>query len=225
MKKNILNGITVCVVALLIPMSIQAQGTVYLSNLAQPSASSVVVGSNLWTASAFKTGANVGGYALNSIQLEMMNASGNPDAFTLLLYSALKYSAESIPGSNIDTLDGSTAPMAGGIYTYVSNTNFILAPSTVYFIVLTAGTATNNGAYNLSVANTYSYNPTGGRLAPSGVTGADIYQSANGISWNLTPSIYGQYAINATAIPEPGVLSLLGLGGLAFLWQRRRLGN
>ena len=224
MKKNILNGITVCVVALLIPMSIQAQGTVYLSNLAQPSASSVVVGSNLWTASAFKTGASVGGYALNSIQLEMMNASGNPDAFTLLLYSALKFQRNLSQEVTL-TLGWFDSPMAGGIYTYVSNTNFILAPSTVYFIVLTAGTATNNGAYNWSVANTYSYNPTGGWLAPSGVTGADIYQSANGISWNLTPSIYGQYAINATAIPEPAVLSLLGFGGLAFLWQRRRLGN
>jgi hypothetical protein len=33
---------------------------------------------------------------------------------------------------------------------------------------------------------------------------------------------YYQFAISVTDVPEQGVLSLSGLGGLAFLWYRRK---
>jgi PEP-CTERM motif len=51
---------------------------------------------------------------------------------------------------------------------------------------------------------------------------ADFLSSQNGSSWignggNL------QFAITATAIPEPGVLGLLALGGLLFLRHRQKI--
>jgi hypothetical protein len=226
MKRTIIVGILVLTFGLFVSRVASAQGSVtYISNLGQASTGSIALGSNLWIASAFRTGANVGGYALDSIQLEIVNASGNPSAFTLLLYSALPHFAESIPGSSLETLGGSADPATGGIYNYAPNASFTLAPSTVYFIVLTAGTAVSTGAYDWSVANTAQYNQAGGWVAAWGAGGADIYLSVDGLSWNqTTQGTFGLYAIDATAIPEPGVLSLFGLGGVFLfgIFCRRR---
>jgi len=51
-----------------------------------------------------------------------------------------------------------------------------------------------------------------------------VLTSSDGLSWspNLSSAYYAQFAINATAIPEPGIFGLLGFGGLAFLWHRRK---
>ena len=84
--------------------------------------------------------------------------------------------------------------------------------------MLTAGTAIANGAYDWSHADTYSYNQSGGWQ-----TFADILPSSDGLSWrHPILSSDAQFAINATAIPEPGVLGLFALGSLAFLWHRRK---
>ena len=85
--------------------------------------------------------------------------------------------------------------------------------------MLTAGTTVANGAYDWSHASTYSYNQSGGWQ-----TFANILNSSSGGSpWTSIPSSDAQFAINATAVPEPGVLGLFGLGGLAFLWHRRKM--
>jgi hypothetical protein len=210
--KKIISGIVVLVFGLLAPQIIEAQGTItYLSNLNQPSASSHAVGSDSWQASSFGTGTDASGYTLDSIQLGMKNASGNPSSFTVMLYSAIFNGANYSPGSSLESLNGSLNPATGGIYTYTPASNLTLSPSTAYFVVLTAGTVIANGAYEWSVGG--NYNPSGGWQAPLAVGAVDIYQSSDGSNWSFIGGS-PQFAINASAVPEPSSEILLGLGGV-----------
>jgi hypothetical protein len=195
----------------------RSQGTVYLSNLGQPSVGSATVGSDSWLAETLITGNNPGGYALDSVQVAMAPASGSPSGFTVMLYSkSTQASSGPIPGDSLGTLSGSsTDPVNGGIYTYTA-AGLTLSSSSDYFIVLTAGTAVANGAYEWSYAGGNSYNPFGGWSFEG------FFQSSDGSSWNYTSSAFAQYAIDATAVPEPGVFGLFGLGGSFLAWHRRK---
>jgi len=221
MKRVIMSGLFALVVAF-VPQTLRAQGTMtYLSNLGQTIAGSLAVGSNSWVATMFHTGANANGYSLNSIQLGMADASGNPTNFMAMLYSANTFGAI-LPGSNLGTLEGSLNPTSAGIFTFTPASNQTLLPNTDYFIVLTAGTAVANGAYNWNYANTYSYNPVDGWNGGLAI-GSNDGSSSSWVRLGASPQYYyPEFAINATAIPEPGVLGLLGLGGLAFLWHCRK---
>jgi hypothetical protein len=211
--------IIIFVAGLLAQPAIQAQGTLYLSNLGQPSTGSEAVGSNSWLAVDFNTGYNVGGYVLNSVQLGMTDASGNPNSFTVMLF-AIDYKTPGgiYPGNSLGTLVGSANPSTAGIYTYADESDITLSPRTDYFIVLTAGTTVANGAYDWSFADLLPSGPA------SGWGGSYIYSSANGSHWNVleNPTSYPQFAVDATAVPEPQALSLLAVGGLGFLGHRRK---
>jgi hypothetical protein len=217
MKKLII----VFAIAVLAPQITQAQGTVtYLSNLGQTSDGSNPVGSDSWLAAIFATGNNSSGYMLNSVQLGITDASGNPSGFTVMIY-AQNYSnlGGAFPGSSIGTLNGSLNPVTAGTYTYTDDSDIILSPSTYYFLVVTAGTAVANSAYEWSFANTASYNPTDNWL------GAVTLSSSNGLSWirlGSNPDYdFSEYAITATAIPEPSSSLLLLLGSGVFIYVRR----
>jgi hypothetical protein len=170
-------------------------------------------------AADFSTGGNAGGYLINSIQLAMTNASGNPNGFTVMIYSAIVSAGGINPGTNLETLNGSLNPTTAGIFTYTPAPSLTLSQNTKYYIVLTAGTAINNGAYEWSIEDA-------SRPSSDGWLGYGVLQSSdgqNGWSFLGAPQFpYSQFAINATAIPEPGVLGLFALGGLAFLWHRRK---
>ncbi len=212
MKKCIVSGIIVLAVGLFAPQTLQAQGTIYVSNLGT-SAGSRAVGSNSWLAGDFGTGLNADGYELNSVQLAMTDASGNPNNFTVMLFDCNNLYAIQ-PGSSLGTLNGSADPATAGIYTYTPASNITLSPDTFYFIVLTAGTAVANGAYEWNESTSHSSNGGWGDFY-------GIPQSSDGLNWGGTiSSIYPQFAIDATAIPEPGVLGLFALGGLCFVWHR-----
>lgn len=214
--KKVINSIILLAVTLLAPQITRAQGTFYLSNLGQSSTGSLAVGSNSWLATAFRTGNNAGGYVLDSIQIGMTDALGNPSDFAVMLYTF--DTAAPIPGNSLGILNGSLNPVTGGIYAYTPTSNLTLLPNTYYYIVLTAGTAVASGSYNWSYVGANSYNPSAGWVGFGGVL-----PSSNGLSWpGGGYSVDPQYAITASAIPEPGVSSLLALGGLGFLWQRRK---
>jgi hypothetical protein len=204
------------VVGLLAPQIVQAQGTTYLSNLGQLSIGSHAVASDSWLAADFFTGNNADGYVLNSVQLGMTDASGNPNGFTIMIY-ANSNPDTILPGSSLGTLSGSTDPVTAGTYTYAPASNLTLSPNADYFIVLTAGTAVANGAYDWSRANTDTYNPSGSWRGGPGI----FFTSSNGLNWNLS-SPYAQYAINATPIPEPSICGLSVLSGLLFIWRHRK---
>ena len=94
----------------------------------------------------------------------------------------------------------------------------MLSPNSYYFIVVIAGTAVANGAYGWSVTSTPSpgYNSYhwGGEIM--------FGDSSDGVNWDYTTTGYGQFALNATPAPEPGVLGLFALGGLLVAFQRRK---
>jgi hypothetical protein len=214
--------IVTLLVAQLASRIVQAQGTVtYLSNLGQPSAGSLAVGSNSWYATVLFTGTNVGGYSLDSVQLGMADASGNPTGFAAMIYSGVTEHGGFYPGTDLDTLDGSLNPTAAGIYTYTPASSLSLSPGTGYFLVLNAGAAVADGAYDWNYVGAPDYNQNGGWQ-----TFSTVFKSSDGSSWTFSSSSDAQFAINATALPEPGVLSLLGLGGLLFggglFYVRRR---
>src|ERR1035441_8828957 len=152
MKRIILLAIPVFALAVLPPQILQAQGTTYLSNLDQSSVGSLPVGSNSWVAAGIYTGTNPGGYVLNSIQLAMTDASGNPSGFMAMLYNPLHGGPPSGPGTSLVTLNGSLNPVTAGTYTYAAPSNLTLPPHNEYFIVLTAETAVANGAYEWSLS-------------------------------------------------------------------------
>ena len=207
--------ISICVAALFAPMLVQAQGTIYLSNLGQASAGSFAIGTNSWVAAGFETGANASGYLLNDIQLLMTDASGNPSNFTAMLYrpAAGGSSQVALPGISLVTLNGSLNPVTAGIYTYTPASSFTLSPNYEYYIVLTAATAIANGAYEWGYAGANSYNPSGGWSSPG--QDGNYWTSSNGHSWNSTAN-FSQFAIDATAIPEPSASWLLFLGSGVF---------
>src|SRR5208282_649216 len=123
----------------------------------------VAVGSDSWVAALFVTGTNASGYVLDSVQLGMTDATGSPSSFTVFLYSAaFGASFPMLPFSNIGTFNGSLNPTTGGIYTFTSASNLMVSADTTYFIVISAGTAIANGAYNWSYAGVDSYNPSEG---------------------------------------------------------------
>ena len=161
MKKMIRRGFIVVMVAMLARYSVWSQGTIFVSNLGQPSAGSLTVGSDSWLAESIGTGNNPGGYALDSVQLAMTPASGSPSGFMVMLYSAA-VGAQVLPGSSLGTLTASSSdPMAGGLYTYTAS-GLTLSPETDYFIVLTAGTRLASGAYAWSFENTSTGSSSGG---------------------------------------------------------------
>jgi hypothetical protein len=90
---------------------------------------------------------------------------------------------------------------------------------TIPVLVGDAGLVPANGSYYWSGANTSSYSSSDGwfldRLS---------YSSTDGSSWAYSRTGPGpfQFAINATAVPEPDMYALLGLGLAILSFLRRR---
>lgn len=220
MKNIVLGSVAALATALLSPHAAQAQGTtLYLSSLSQTYTGSAAVGSDSWLTDRFSTGSNPGGYTLDSVQLGMADASANPSGFAAMLYSSTGLPAGIFPGSNLGTLLGPASPSIAGVYSYTPAASLRLSPGTDYFVVLTAATAVASGAFNWGLS---AYPPT---TAGAGWgEGNGVFRSANGASgWSAAGPYLGtaQFAIYATAIPEPGALSLALLGGLLLLRYRR----
>lgn len=208
MKRAIL--LLAAVNGLLLPSFAPAQGTIYLSNLGYASVTNAIVGSDAWRAVDFRTGTNSLGYTLNSIQLLMEPASGNPSGFSVMLYSG-----GSVPGNYLGNLSGSD-PASGGVYTYAAS-SLTLLPATFYYVVLSSGTSVAVGTYNWGIPGVGQ--PTvsdGWRL------GGGSFGSSDGASWTLYRPNPFQFAVDATAIHEPSISALVGLGlvGLSF-WRRK----
>jgi PEP-CTERM motif len=214
MKRSVLNAVVATFVGLLGAQIGRGQGSVtYLSSVGQSPAGATSVGSDVWLASPIITGSNPGGYLLGSVQLTMADSTGSPSGFTVMIYSRKNFLGVS-PGSNLETLSGPANPSTAGNYTYTSASSLLLSPGTDYFIVVTASMPVANGAYAWDYTAANNYNPIGGWNA-GGATG-----SSNGTTWNIPTSGFLQFALNATAAPEPGTLGLLALGGLVFGLQK-----
>jgi len=217
--------ILIFAVGVVAAQNIKAQGTTYMSDLAQSSSGSNPIGSDSWFATGFSTGTNPGGYTLNSIQLSMTDATGNPSGFTVMLYAPHNSgSGVPVPGIILDTLNGSANPATSGTYTYTPASSITLSPNTAYFLGITAGTTVATGAYEWSSTPSTAYNPVDGWFEAIGPAGNQS-QSSDGSSWDSGAATAHDWrlAINATAIPEPSPVSLLFLGiGILFYVRRRK---
>jgi hypothetical protein len=201
---------------LAVPFISQAQET-YLSSLGLASSGSYSVGSNSWVALGFETGSNNSGYLLNTVQLSLSSASGNSSGFTVMLYKCSPVGA--IPyTSSLYTLSGASDPESEGIYTYTSSSSISLQANTLYWIVVTSTTAISDGSYALNYSSTKSYNSS------NGWTGGGIIISSTGNyldSYTRYPA-YGLFSLTATAVPEPGTLALISLGGIALFFAHKK---
>jgi hypothetical protein len=216
MKKTVQITIRLLSVSLLAVHSVMAQGSItYVSNLGQTPSGSVSVGANAWYAGDFVSGTNAGGYLLDTVQLEMTDASGDPNSFTVMIYTGPDILGGNRPGSSLGTLLGSANPTAAGVYTYTSSSSLQLLANTVYFVVITAGTQTSGGVYSWSATSDPSTGYTAYHWG-----GTTFAESTDGLNWNYVPSGFGQFALNATATPEPGVVGLLALGVSLFGLRR-----
>ena len=199
-------------VGLFAPLAAQGQGTIYLSNLGEPSAGSVATGNDAWIAKPFVTGNVSGAYELNSIQLLMDNASGIPSDFAVSIYSSNLRQ----PATSLGNLSGPD-PAAGGVFTY-STSGITLSRFTLYFIVVTAATPVANGSYNWSFANSASYNS-----ADQWLNFTYSYTSSDGSQWTRNDHPF-QFAVYGTAVPEPATYALVGLGLACLRFWRRKTG-
>src|SRR5271170_5037429 len=102
--KNLFQFIVLAVILLGV-LNVHAQGTLYDSNLGDYF-STVPTDSSYWAAQGIETGNNAGGYLLDSAQVEMAAASGNPSGFTLSLFSAVN----GVPLQSLGVLSGSANP-------------------------------------------------------------------------------------------------------------------
>jgi hypothetical protein len=213
--QNLVTGTAAAMLAF-VPLVGRGQGTVYLSNLGQPAAGSLAVGSDSLRAELFETGTNAAGYLLNSVQLALSTASGNPTAFTISVHTNAS-AFYGRPGGSIGELTGESNPTSAGVYTYAAASSITLLPHGLYFIVISAGTPLADGAYDWSTAGTATY------ASPDGWMAGPLYNSSGGSSWTQDLSSFPLFAINATAIPEPASLVLISLvGGVLFATRRRK---
>jgi len=219
MNYAIISGVIVVAAGLVTPQAAESQGTVYVSNLDQPSAGSVALGSDSWLATEFNTGRNPGGYVFDSIQLAMTPATGNPSDFMVQLYTSGGGVGAIVPENSFATLTGSSDPATAGLYTYTVS-GLTLPPSQIYFVVVTAGTPIARGSY------AWSYESTSPVTSSSGWGGGGYFQASDGIDWKNgvgDPPDQLQFDVTATSVPEPDTLVLMGLPGVLFLvWRRWR---
>ena len=206
-------------IGLLALCNTRGQETVYFSNLGQSATSTSPVASDSWLFEGFGTGPNPGGYVLDSVQLAMADATGNPNGFTVMIYSRVFNGPGFVPGSSLGTLQGPFSPVTAGVYDYTPSGNLILSPNTGYYIVLTSATPSSDGTYNW---NRTAYRPSS--IDSWGVDQAFHSSDGNWTGWHsFSDEGYGQFSITAEPAPEPSSSWLLFLGsGILFYVRRHR---
>jgi len=206
MKCTFIAGIAGIGLILLTPKACLAQGTMFFSNLAEPTANSVSIGADSWLAQFFLTGGNPAGYRLDSIQLLMSEPVGDPAGFSISIYGGTNPGLG--PENMVASLTGNE-PASAGIFTYVG-TEVLLAPRGEYWVVATSTTPAEEGSY--------SWNVAGSSGSVGSWRSAGFYNSStDGSAWTVPGDHWLQFAINATPIPEPSILALLGLAGLCLV--------
>lgn len=183
-----------------------AQGTLYVSSVDTPIGGNLQVASDSWLGESFATGNFAGGYSLESVQLRMNSPSGSAGGFSVNIYSASAgYPGAVLPG----TLNG-PSPSTTGVFSYAAS-GISLSPSTTYFVVLKATTASSSGAF------LWSYSGAGFPYVFGGWDyGPFASRSTDGDVWTRSGRSF-QLAITATPIPEPAAIALLLSGWAIFL--------
>lgn len=192
------------------PQIANAQGTTYLSHLGSTDDTGWYVQSDEWDAVSFETGTAASGYGLDSIQLRIAAIAGSPSGFELSLYD----NNGGVPGNSLGLLSGSD-PTGAGVYTFTAS-GIMLTPSTVYWVVAKSSDSSLSGDSFYWAFDPDSYTSTDGWSL-----GGNNY-SHDGSSWNGGGGSPFTLAVNASAVPEPEIYSLTGLGLFAILLRHRK---
>jgi hypothetical protein len=200
-----------------------AAQTTFISNLAESDNSDLAIrspssGGPSMIAGAFDTG-NASLYNLNSIALRMDNAFGTPGGgFNLSVWT----DNAGVPDTLIGTLTGNADPATAGTYTYNAS-GITLSPLTQYWVVATSLSSNPDpqNYYFWAVTQSNAYSSSGGWSMVTGVN----YGSNDGTNWEAqAPDYTLQFSVTATAVPEPGTVTLIMLcAGVAALKRLRRI--
>jgi hypothetical protein len=212
-KKRFTLTILAATLGILAPRPAPAQETAYLSNLSEATADTVESLDADWLAAEFTTGADSGGYALNSVDLLFGDTSGSPGSgFVLMLYA----DSSGQPDSSIGTLSGSSAPDTAGTYNYTAS-GITLSPSTPYWLVARPTPLTGPYLWNYTASTNYT-------SSDGWIMNTARYDSssAHGSYWASNSGEALQFDVNATPVPEPQTIALAGLG---LLFLRRNFRN
>jgi hypothetical protein len=189
-----------------IPQIAAPQSTIYLSDLSEPSGGSVGITEDGIYAQSFETGNNPGGYNLDAITLSFSGGAPTPPLTPLLFANTVNpgvpYLPPNYPG-------GIGLGNAGGQ---------LLAPSTIYWIWITADYGSQVGAQWTYASNDNFTSQDNWSLTPNYLFETQFSQN----SWTLEGTTPLQISVTATPAPEPTVPMLAGLGLLALLAKRKR---
>ena len=204
------------VIGALLPLMASAQSTLQVSNLGETPTSSATIGSDAWIAQRFYiVSSDTNTYTLDSVQLLLTPASGDPNGFAVSIYQGTGIPGDG-PQTELATLTGSDDPASGGTLAY-SASGLTLSSASDYYVVVSAATPIVQGSYSWSAVDPASFRTMSWTIQ-------DVYfSSSNGSSWMLhAREKTFQLALYATLVPEPSTAALLGLGlaGLC-LWRGR----
>jgi len=216
---------TLIALAVIVPNVTPARAqTVIISNLAEPNANNNagLVGSDSWAAQGFSTPASTS-YSLDSVSLKLSRDPSFSGTFIVSFWDASGPAGR--PGSQLATISsGNVGTLTTSPVDYAfpaSGAGITLAPSTSYFVVLSASAPFASAGLYWSFPDAQNPGSTGPGQIGSWTTSAN-----QGASWDfLDPNSPFQIAVSGTAVPEPETYALVSglvLVGFAALRRLRR---
>lgn len=203
-------------VAVSLVTSGNAISAIFLDNLSQPHQYDAAVSYETWVASRFVTNGAAPAFELNSLTLGRIYSAASGGNFLVSIYSTGGTTGSETVGSWIGTLSGNSSPDTQGQYTYTAS-GITLQANTSYWMV----TAVTSGSAIYQVSYIYDTTVSGGWTIPTNNTYA--WSTEGGAAWNIYGGYWPyRYKIEATPIPEPGLLLLVPMGfGVLFLVRRK----
>ena len=124
-------------------------------------------------AQAFTTGGSSGGYALTSVQVDMLVSVGvNPQGFTVSIHS----NSGGAPGTRLGTLTNPASLPNNAVYTF-NTTGIALEASTTYWVVIDRVGALDSDL--VSIRNTASDNEDSGSAPGWRIGNGSLYRNWN----------------------------------------------
>ena len=157
-----------------------------ISNFGQPTGSTASVGPASPTAISFVTGSREA--LLTAVDISMQIPQPAPGTFQPFSLSVYDDSSGS-PGNSLALLSGNSYPTNTAVYSYTNTSPLKLAPSTRYWIVASAATASRSYSWNLTTSSSVD----SGSAWTLGVMQANF-----GGGWAVEPGFFPKFSVTAS---------------------------